>query len=123
MPHTVGMSVSDENRVYTAETILRKPFHSGCLEALANVYDNCAIEHRHKHSYDGARFIAGAYSLLPSGPGTLSATDVLRYAEVSLRGVACNWRLTRIFFFPSGFNVDKQVWHGVASGGAVRQST
>lgn len=46
------------------------------------------------------------HNVLPSLPSILSTADVLRL----------------IFFFPSGRNVERHVWQGSLSGGAVKQS-
>lgn len=37
---TIGMGMSDEDSIYTAQPILGEPLDCSCLEALATVYEN-----------------------------------------------------------------------------------
>lgn len=99
--------MGQQNGVYPPQTILGKPFHCGSLEVLANIDDNRPVAQYASQSVDVLRKDdLATHHFRPSLPSMRARAEVFLL----------------MFFFPSGLSVDRQVRHGLRSGGAVKQS-
>lgn len=100
------MRMCDENGVYSSQAILRKPFESGSLEVLADIYNDRPEHETIQSSGQTPYSESDTHRCFPSFP------LIRRAAEVFLL----------MFFFPSGVSVERHVRHGRSSGPAVKHS-
>ena len=101
------MSVSNQDRVDFPQAVFWEPFYCSCLEVFPDVDHNCSISKESEVHILSAtlkqRNDERNYTLCPFLSSIRSTAEVLR----------------RIFFFPSGVSVERQVRHILPPGGDV----
>ena len=85
---TIGMCVSDQHCVYTPQPVLREPFHSRCLEALADINDNGPEGRKNWSASVWYASDSLTYFFSPSLPRIRRTADVFRYTTTERSDIA-----------------------------------
>jgi hypothetical protein len=105
---TICMAVGKQHSIDAAQPILGKPFECGSLEVLSRIDKNCPEKMKINDNQPLMETMSepklATYTFFPPTPSTRTIADVFLL----------------MFFLPSGVSVERHVWHGSSSGGAVR---